>query len=85
MAAAAAISCAVVSGACLTLQGGAASAMARSSGRGVAATYLTLTSSTLALVLFLGLTSGGVVDLAAGRAEAPWYAYLGGLLGSFYV
>ncbi|KAJ3088418.1 hypothetical protein HDU96_004122, partial [Phlyctochytrium bullatum] len=75
-----------ITGLFITLQGGASGLLATHLGRGPATVWTIETSSLAALLAWLIATHGAQhLDFASARAEAPWWAYLGGPLGAFYV
>lgn len=75
---------AVLIGAMLPVQAGLNAQLARVAGSPVWSALISFGTGTLGLVAYLLVNRAGLNTVTALRA-APWYLYLGGLLGAVYV
>ncbi|KAJ3210346.1 hypothetical protein HDU67_005379 [Dinochytrium kinnereticum] len=75
-----------VTGLALTVQGAASGQLAKYLGRGVAGVWTVTSSIVVGVFVWVIESRGGQgIDFGLARSETPWWAYLGGLLGSIYV
>ncbi|MBC7891427.1 MAG: DMT family transporter [Sphingobacteriaceae bacterium] len=75
---------AVLIGAILPVQAGLNAQLARVAGNPVWSALISFGTGTLGLIAYLLVNRVGLTTVTALRA-APWYLYLGGLLGAVYV
>jgi len=75
---------AVFIGAILPVQAGLNAQLARVAGNPVWSALISFVTGTLGLAAYLLVNRAGLTTVTALRA-APWYLYLGGLLGAVYV
>ncbi len=71
-------------GALLPIQAALNSKMGKATNNPIAAAFISFAVGTVALFLYLVITRQSLNFVAAYK-HAPWYAWLGGLLGTFYV
>lgn len=74
---------AFVAGTFLPIQAGMNSKLAKTGGSPVHASMISFAVGVLALIIYIFLTSQNIS--IKGLREAPMYAWLGGVLGAFYV
>lgn len=81
--AAAAILMAIVGGALLAIQAPTNAILAKASGSPIVAAFISFLIGTIALGAVVAATSGKL--FAPGLRQVPWYAWLGGFYGAFFV
>lgn len=74
---------AVISGALLAVQAPTNAILSKASGSPIVAAFISFVIGTLALGAAVGATSGRL--FAPSLRQVPWYAWLGGFYGAFFV
>jgi bacterial/archaeal transporter family-2 protein len=74
---------AVIGGALLAIQAPTNALLGKASGSPIVAAFLSFLIGTIALGAAISVSSGRL--FAAGLKQAPWYAWLGGFYGAFFV
>ena len=76
---------AIVAGAMLPLQAGVNAALARFVGGPSPAAFISFAVGTVALLVVSLVALRGLPNIGRAAADAPWWVWVGGLLGAFYV
>ena len=79
-----ALGLAIVAGAMLPFQAGINAALARFVGGPSRAAFISFAVGTIALLVVSLLATRGLVNVSR-ASEAPWWVWIGGLLGAIYV
>jgi bacterial/archaeal transporter family-2 protein len=74
---------AVIGGVLLAIQAPTNALLGKASGSSIAAAFISFLIGTMALGAAVAVTSGKLFD--PGLKQVPWYAWLGGFYGAFFV